>query len=112
MDVCYKKCEFLVDGLKGNLEIAQMKEKVETAQALQAAKDDLKKDVQGARLQWQKELTQGVEKMTKERETSQQMLQETVQQSINNAKRNLTNEIGNSKLELEEKINEIKTGEE
>ena len=34
MDICYKKCEFLVDGLKGNLEVAQMKEKVETAQAL------------------------------------------------------------------------------
>ena len=40
------------------------------------------------------------------------MLQETIQQSINNAKRNLTNEIGNSKLELEEKMNEIKSEEE
>jgi hypothetical protein len=25
MDICYKKCEFLVDGLKGNIEVAQMK---------------------------------------------------------------------------------------
>ena len=30
-------------------------------------------------------------------------------QAINNAKRNLTNEIGNNKLELEEKLNELKT---
>ena len=42
MDVCYKKSQFLVEGLKNNIEIAQMKEKVEAAQALDAAKDELK----------------------------------------------------------------------
>lgn len=42
MDICYKKSQFLVDGLKNNIEIAQMKEKVEAAQALDAAKDELK----------------------------------------------------------------------
>jgi hypothetical protein len=40
------------------------------------------------------------------------MLQETIEQSINNAKRSLSNEIGNNKLEIEEKINELKTKEE
>lgn len=25
MDIYYKKCEFLVDGLKNNIEVAQMK---------------------------------------------------------------------------------------
>jgi uncharacterized protein YpbB len=45
MDICYKKCEFLVDGLKSNIEVAQMKERVETAQALEAAKDELKVSV-------------------------------------------------------------------
>ena len=25
MDICYKKCEFLVDGLKSNIEVSQMK---------------------------------------------------------------------------------------
>lgn len=39
MDICYKKSEFLVEGLKNNIEIAQMKEKVEAAQALDGAKD-------------------------------------------------------------------------
>jgi len=34
-----------------------------------------------------------------------------MEQSINNAKRNLTNEMGNNKLELEEKINEMKVKE-
>ena len=42
MDICYKKCEFLVDGLKSNIEVSQMKEKVEAAQALDSAKDELK----------------------------------------------------------------------
>ena len=37
------------------------------------------------------------------------MMQQTVDQAINNAKRNLTNQIGNSKLELEEKLNEMRT---
>ena len=36
-------------------------------------------------------------------------MQQTVDQAINNAKRNLTNQIGNSKLELEEKLNEMRT---
>ena len=40
--------------------MAQMKEKVEAAQALESAKDELKKDVQGARIEWQKELSQGL----------------------------------------------------
>jgi hypothetical protein len=31
-----------VEGLKNNIEIAQMKEKVETAQALDGAKEELK----------------------------------------------------------------------
>ena len=37
------------------------------------------------------------------------MMQETMDQAINNAKRNLTNQIGNNKLQMEEKLNEIKT---
>ncbi len=42
MDIYYKKSEFLVEGLKNSVQIAQMKEKVEAAQALQLAKDELK----------------------------------------------------------------------
>lgn len=41
------------------------------------------------------------------------MLQETIEQSINNTKRTLSNEIGNAKLETDEKINELnRRGEE
>ena len=42
MDIAYKKSQFLVDGLKKNIEVSQMKEKVEAAQALDSAKDELK----------------------------------------------------------------------
>lgn len=42
MDVCYKKSQFLVEGLKNTIEVSQMKEKVEAAQALDAAKDELR----------------------------------------------------------------------
>lgn len=34
MDIYYKKSEFLVEGLKKSVQIAQMKEKVEAAQSL------------------------------------------------------------------------------
>ncbi len=42
MDIAYKKCEYLVEGLKNNIQVAQMKEKVEATQALDSAKDELK----------------------------------------------------------------------
>ena len=42
MDICYQKCEFLVEGMKKNMEVAQMKEKLEYTQALELAKDDLR----------------------------------------------------------------------
>lgn len=42
MEICYQKCEFLVEGMKKNMEVAQMKEKLEYTQALELAKDDLR----------------------------------------------------------------------
>lgn len=42
MDICYKKSEFLVEGLKKNIEMAQMKDKMENTQALEGAKDEFK----------------------------------------------------------------------
>ena len=42
MDIYYKKSQFLVEGLKNNIEISQMKEKVEAAQTLDIAKDEIK----------------------------------------------------------------------
>ena len=42
MDICYQKCEFLVEGMKKNMEVAQMKEKLEYTQTLELAKDDMR----------------------------------------------------------------------
>ena len=45
MDIYYKKSEFLVDGLKSNIEMAQMKQQLENSQALETTRDQLKKDM-------------------------------------------------------------------
>ena len=42
MDIYYKKSEFLVDGLKNNIEISQKKQQLEATQAIEATRDQLK----------------------------------------------------------------------
>jgi hypothetical protein len=39
MDLTYKKCEFLVDGMKNAVEMGQMKDKLEGKQAMELLKD-------------------------------------------------------------------------
>lgn len=43
MDLCYKKCEFLVDGMKQAIEMNQMKDKVTLTREVEALKEDNEK---------------------------------------------------------------------
>lgn len=45
--------------------------------------------------------------MAEERESSEEIMHEAFDQQLNNLKKTLSIEIGNSKLELTEKINEL-----
>ncbi len=39
MDICYKKCEFLVEGMKNSFEMNQLKEKMEFNKIIENSKD-------------------------------------------------------------------------
>lgn len=84
-----------------------MKDKVSFEREVEVMREENEKKMFKTKQDIIEEITQKLDKINEEKESSEEMMHEAFDQQINLVKKTLSNEIGNSKLELAEKINEL-----